>query len=436
MKIIDQILEGAKAKTDSAEVFHSISERTGCTWSADKLKLAEGKETSGIALRVILDGKVGFFATSRLDDAAKIVDTACELAKHGTEFAGEFLSEISPADVDNYHEETADIGADVLVEVGNAMVSKARSGNSTALYDGKLERITADSTIANTNGGRTSFKKSVFTGYLLGQITREGDVMMVYEFDEGTKFAGQPDKWVKILLKKLGDAQTIVDLKNGDYPCILTPKAMDVLGPMKSAMNARSVLKDLSPWKDKVGEQVFDSRIDVYDDGLHPNHGSTQPIDDEGCTSQVTPLIEGGILKGFIHDLHTSALMGVKPTGNGMRMGLNGAPRASYTTLTINPGDKTLEQMIGGIEKGVLIDQIMGAHQASPFSGDFSVSVSLGFVIENGKIVGRFKDGMLAGNVFRMFKDQVVEIGSEMKAASIYTPPVLFDGMNVATAGG
>ena len=98
--------------------------------------------------------------------------------------------------------------------------------------------------------------------------------------------------------------------------------------------------------------------------------------------------------------------MGTEPTGNGMRMSLTSTPRATYSTLTLKPGEKTLDEMIAGMDKGIIVDQIMGAHQASMFSGDFSVSVSLGFVVENGKIVGRFKDGMLAGNVFTMLKDQ------------------------------
>jgi PmbA protein len=312
-------------------------------------------------------------------------------------------------------------------------VSKAKIGRSEARYDAALERSTIEATIANSAGAQTGFRKTVFSGFLGGSITREGDVLMLWEFDDSVRMNDQPDKWAKDTVKKLTDAMTVVELPSGEYPCILTPKAMEIMGPVRSAMNARMVLKDMSPFKDKVGEKVFDDRVYLFDDGLNPEMPGSQPVDDEGVTSQRTNLIEAGILKGFIQDLHTAKKMGVRPTGNGMRMGLSMAPRAGYTTLTLKPGEKTLEQMIAGIEKGVLIDQIMGAHQASPFSGDFSVSISLGFVIEGGKIVGRFKDGMLAGNVFRMFRDQIAEIGSELRYTTMLVPPVLFDGMTVAT---
>ncbi len=434
-KIIDEILEKAKAKSDTSEVFHTSTESTACAWGSDKLQIAEAKESSGVALRVLIDGKMGFFATSKLDDADLIVNTACDLAKLGSSFEGELPSTFTPSDVDTWDEPTAGIEADTLVEAGNTMVSKAKDGNSEALYDGKLARNIIHATIANTHGARTSFRKTAYEGYLMGQLTREGDVLMLYEFDMSPKMADQQDKWADIVIQKFKDAANIVPLPPGQYPCVMTPMAMQVAGPVMSAMNARMVTKDMSPFKDKVGEQVFDERINIFDDGLNPDMTSSQPVDDEGVTAQNTTLIENGVLKGFINDLHTSAILDVEPTGNGMRGGLSAAPRAGYSTLTIKPGEKTLEEMISGMEKGVIIDQIMGAHQASPFSGDFSVSISVGLVVENGKIIGRFKDGMLAGNVFNMLKSQVVEIGSEMKSVSGYLPPILFDGMTIATAG-
>jgi len=435
MTLIEQILEKAKAKSDAAEVFHSKSEETSAAWNSDRIKLAEGKETNGVALRVLIGGKVGFFATSKIDDPDLIVDTACELALLGSEFAGEFPKTYEPAAIDTYHEETAGIGTDQIVEAGNAMVGKAKSAVGEAMYDSKIGRTIIEADIANSYGARTGFRKSIFSGYLSGAITREGDVLAIWEYDSSPVFAGQPDIWADETVRKLRDAANIVTIPSGEYQCILTPKAMDMFGPLRSAMNARMVLKDMSPFKDKVGEKIFDERITIIDDGVNADMVEAQPTDDEGVTGQKTMLVENGVLKGFIHDLHTASRMGVAPTGNGMKMGLSANPRAGFTTLTLSPGTKSLDEMIAGIEKGVLIDQVMGAHQASPFSGDFSVSVSLGFLIENGKIVGRFKDAMLAGNVFRMLKEQVIEIGSEPANRIMYTPALHLDRMTVATQG-
>ncbi len=435
MKIIDEILNKAKSKADSVEVFYTATETTSCDWSSDKLKMATANESSGLALRVMVNGKCGFYATSKIDDPDQIVNAAIELAPLGSEFAGELPSKYEPADVSVYDEETSGVTVDRIVGIGNGMIEKAKSGNSEAMYDSTISRSIINAVIANSNGTSESFRKTSFSGYLSGQIAREGDVLMNWEFDNSPKIGNQPDKWATDLVETLNKAKNIVQLPAGEYKCILTPKAMGMFNPLKLALNARMVLKDMSPFKNKVGEKVFDKRITFFDDGLNPDMVASQPIDDEGVTSQKTMLIENGVLKQFIHDLHTSKLMGVAPTGNGMRAGLSAAPRAGFTTLTLEPGEKTLAEMISGIDKGILIDQIMGAHQASPFSGDFSVSIGLGFVIENGEIIGRFKNGMLAGNCFRMFDSQVLEIGSELRNVEALVPPVLFDRMPIATGG-
>ncbi len=435
MTVIDAILEKAGKKSEAAEVFHTTSETTSCEWASDKLKLAEAKETSGVALRVLIGGKIGFFATNRIDDPDTIVDTACELAPLGTDFAGEFPESYRPAEVSAFHEPTANVGADRLVDAGNSMVSKAKAAKSEAMYEAKLSRSVVRVAIANSCGARADFPKTVFTGFLGGSITREGDVLSIWDYDDSTRFENQPDEWANWTIRRFNEAARISRLQAGEYTCILGPMAMEILGPLQLALNARMVLKDMSPLRDKVGRQVFDKRVSLIDDGLHESMTGTQPVDDEGVTGRRTTLVENGVLKGFIHDLHTAGKMGVEPTGNGLRAGLAATPRAGFTTLTLMPGKRTLDEMISHVDKGVLIEQIMGAHQASPFSGDFSVSISLGFMIENGKIVGRFKDSMLAGNIFRMLQIQLREIGSELKHTTLLIPPVMFDGMTIATAG-
>jgi len=61
--------------------------------------------------------------------------------------------------------------------------------------------------------------------------------------------------------------------------------------------------------------------------------------------------------------------------------------------------------MLKGIESGLLVHEFLGLGQGNPINGEFSVNVFLGYKIEHGKIVGRIKDVMLAGNAFEAIKD-------------------------------
>jgi PmbA protein len=57
--------------------------------------------------------------------------------------------------------------------------------------------------------------------------------------------------------------------------------------------------------------------------------------------------------------------------------------------------------------------------------------VDLGYRIENGEIIGRVKDTMVAGNVYTILK-QILALGSDLQwNGSCYTPSVLVDGVSV-----
>ncbi|MCK4863565.1 MAG: TldD/PmbA family protein, partial [Dehalococcoidales bacterium] len=78
----------------------------------------------------------------------------------------------------------------------------------------------------------------------------------------------------------------------------------------------------------------------------------------------------------------------------------------------------------------------MGAEQGNILGGDFSGNVLLGYKVENGKIVGRVKDTMVSGNIYKMLKD-IAAIGSEARWISgfLQTPPLYCKGISVSSKG-
>jgi len=64
-------------------------------------------------------------------------------------------------------------------------------------------------------------------------------------------------------------------------------------------------------------------------------------------------------------------------------------------------------------------------------SGDFSINIDLGYRVKKGKIVGRVKDTMVAGNVYSTLK-QLVELGVDVEwNGSCHTPSVIVEGLSV-----
>ena len=65
------------------------------------------------------------------------------------------------------------------------------------------------------------------------------------------------------------------------------------------------------------------------------------------------------------------------------------------------PGGSTpRNDLFNGKEEGLVVEQLLGAGQGNELGGDFKANVALGYRIENGEVVGRVKDTMIAGNVY------------------------------------
>jgi PmbA protein len=103
------------------------------------------------------------------------------------------------------------------------------------------------------------------------------------------------------------------------------------------------------------------------------------------------------VLRNFIYDLDTAGRAGQHPTGHGTNR--------SLTNLVMHPGEHSFEEMVAGIQEGLMVHEFLGLGQGNPINGEFSVNVFLGYKIENGRIAGRVKDVMLAGNAYSALKD-------------------------------
>ena len=82
---MERILERAPKSCQQAEVFRLRRRETPVSFEANRLKMLETKESSGTALRVVKDGRIGFSATNNPDDVDGLVDRAVELAEFGAE---------------------------------------------------------------------------------------------------------------------------------------------------------------------------------------------------------------------------------------------------------------------------------------------------------------------------------------------------------------
>jgi len=155
--------------------------------------------------------------------------------------------------------------------------------------------------------------------------------------------------------------------------------------------------KGSSTFAGRIGQRVAAKGVTVLDDGTLADRRGSLNVDDEGNVSQRNVLIEDGILRGYIQDSMNARLMGVKPTGNGRRESYASLPMPRMTNTYMLDGDKTKEEIIASIKRGLYATNF-GGGQVDITSGKFVFSASEAFWVENGKILYPVKGATLVGN--------------------------------------
>ncbi len=155
--------------------------------------------------------------------------------------------------------------------------------------------------------------------------------------------------------------------------------------------------KGSSAFAGRIGQRVAAKGVTVLDDGTLADRRGSLNIDDEGQASQRNVLIEDGILRGYIQDALNARLMKVRPTGNGRRESYAHLPMPRMTNTYMLAGDKTPEEIVASIKKGLYATNF-GGGQVDITSGKFVFSASQAYWVENGKIQYPVKGATIVGN--------------------------------------
>jgi len=155
--------------------------------------------------------------------------------------------------------------------------------------------------------------------------------------------------------------------------------------------------KKTSAFSDRVGERVASPGVTVVDDGTLPNRRGSLNVDDEGTPTQRTPLIENGVLVGYMHDRLNAQLMGDAPTGNGRRESYAHLPMPRMTNTFMLAGEEDPEEILRSVPRG-LYAVSFGGGQVDITSGKFVFSASEAYEIEDGAIGRPVKGATLIGN--------------------------------------
>ncbi|MCJ7763750.1 MAG: TldD/PmbA family protein [Dehalococcoidales bacterium] len=434
---MEKILERAKKVAEAAEVFVVTSEETPVQFEANRLKHIQSRQSQIVALRIIRKGRVGYSVTTNHDNIYSLVDSAVETAEFGVKAGFELPALDNYPRVDTYDPDVEAVPLERMITLGEEMVSAVRGNTADIICEAGVDRDVISVRILNSGGGEASYRKSIFSMGIEASLIRGTDMLFVGESESSCHPLTDTRAVTDIVLRQLEWAKDRAAAPSKSLPVIFTPNgvASAIVSPLMAAFNGRIVLEGASPIGDSLGKPVFDKKLWLRDDATIAYRPASQPFDDEGVPSRRTTLIEAGVPAGFLYDLQTAALAKKQSTGNGGRHG-GGLPGVSPNAFVIQPGDTTFDDMLADIKEGLVIEYLMGAGQGNILGGDFSGNVLLGYKVENGKIVGRVKDTMVSGNIYKLLKD-IAAIGSDARwvGGSLSTPSLYFSSVSVASKG-
>ncbi len=432
---LEGLLEKAKEVSEEAEVFHLQHRDEPVHFEANRVKAVERRESSGVALRIIVDGRIGFASTSDMQHTDRLINDALEMVPFGPEAKLGFPSYTSFPVVKTYDPRVETTSIEDMVNLGQSAIDHISAYTPDILCDATVAKGATEVSIVNSRGGSCTYKKSTFHLSVHGTIIKGIDMLFVSYSVVSCHPVLDCAEVVNSIERQLEHSKNLVAAPTGRVPVIFTPRGMAgaLLSPLLAGFNGKTVLQGASPLVGKLGDTMLDERFSVWDEPTYPYAPGSRVCDDEGMPTSNLPLVYKGVISNFLYDLQTAAQAGVESTASAHR-GLNSLPSPGTSVLIVGEGETSYQDMIGDIDSGIVVESLLGAGQSNVMGGDFNANVLLGYRIENGEITGRVKNTVISGNVYTALKDiQAIEKESSWVGGSLKTPALYLSNISVAT---
>jgi len=201
-----------------------------------------------------------------------------------------------------------------------------------------------------------------------------------------------------------------------------------LLGAFIGAISGPAIARGVSFLKDKMGKPVFAPGVDIIDDPTIIGGFGSRGFDGEGRAVRRTALIEDGVLTQWLLNGPSARQLGLTPNGFSS-MGFGDPPGVSTSNLDIQPGKRSLDQLMADAKTGLLVTDMFGPSLNSN-TGDYSVGVS-GFWFENGQRAFPVSEVTVAGDLPSMFLRAIPGSDLEIRS-STNSPSLLIDGLALA----
>ncbi len=353
---------------------------TSFTLLNDELVGGSTTEYGGLAVRVILEGSMGFASTSKLtrESAASALSRAISIARasgRGVKrkislseealgrasykvLARKNFSDIALEDkVSMVREYSGLISSDDIkissktLGYGENIEYKFVVNSDGGRVESLTPRVTVFYNIAASNGSRRANK--------WGHVAGSGGLEILEE-QRLTEAIAEDLESLKVSLTKAGPPP------KGVMDVILSPEIVGLalhesIGHPSEAdrvLGREAAQAGLSYRIDLEG-QIGSSAVTVIDDPTIPGSYGFYLYDDETVPARPRKLIDKGYLAELLHNRETAARYGVKSNAAARARDYRSEPIVRMANTYLQPGDYTFEELIEDVKEGVYVKTYM-----------------------------------------------------------------------------
>jgi TldD protein len=138
------------------------------------------------------------------------------------------------------------------------------------------------------------------------------------------------------------------------------------------------------------------AQMNVTADPTTPGGLGTFAFDDEGVPAQREPIVVEGVLRGFLTSRETAAQLGAGRGGSMRADGWSRMPLVRMTNLHLEPGDGTLEELIGEVDDGLYLESNR-SWSIDDKRLNFQFGTQIAWKIRKGKLAEMVRDATYTG---------------------------------------
>jgi predicted Zn-dependent protease len=428
-KIIDKVI--ALSSADETTVTLNGNRTGNIRYARNTVSTSGEKDNLSLTLTTVFGKRSGSASTNEFSDTAleKAVRRAEEIARLAPENP-EHVPALGPqqyARSKTFADKTA--GITPLFRANVALGSIQPCLDKKLVGAGYLEDSTGFTAIGN-NKGLFGYNRETSIDFTITVRTPDGrgSGFAAQSFTDAARLNSKAA--TEIAARKAVASAEAVELPPGKYTVILEPAALGGAGEASflsyfmNALDARSADEGRSFLSKKgggtrVSEQLFSEQLTIYSDPAHPDVPGA-PFAPDGRPQEKVVWVDKGVVKNLVYSRYWAQKQGVKAVP---------AP----TGIIIGGGTQSLDELIKGTDKGILVTRTWYMRPVDPQSLLVTGLTRDGvFLIENGVIrhaVKNFRFNESPANMFRNLE----AIGRPVRIGGSLIPPMKIRDFNFSS---